>query len=64
VPKWEYETEVLSTMVGRDKVRIDDLDDTLRERGEDGWELVSITLEANLQGSRDGHLLVFKRQKS
>lgn len=64
MPKWEYETEVLSTMVGRDKVRVDELDDLLRDRGDDGWELVSMSLDANLQGSRDGHLLVFKRPKS
>jgi hypothetical protein len=64
MPKWEYETEVLSSVVGRDKVRVDALDDVLRERGEDGWELVSMSLDANLQGSRDGHLLVFKRPKS
>ena len=64
MPQWEYETEVLSSVVGRDKVRIDDLDVALRGRGEDGWELVSMSLDANLQGSRDGHLLVFKRPKS
>jgi hypothetical protein len=64
MPKWEYETEVLSTMVGRDKVRVDELDGLLRDRGNDGWELVSMTLDANLQGARDGHLLVFKRPKA
>lgn len=50
-------------MVGRDKVRKDELDDMLRSFGDDGWELVSMSLDANLQGSRDGHLLVFKRPK-
>jgi Domain of unknown function (DUF4177) len=63
MPKFEYKTEVLTSMVGRDKVRIDDLDDMLGKFGDDGWELVSMSLDANLQGSRDGHLLVFKRPK-
>jgi hypothetical protein len=63
VPKFEYKTEVLTSVVGRDKLRVDELDDVLRKFGEDGWELVSMSLDANLQGSRDGHVLVFKRPK-
>jgi Domain of unknown function (DUF4177) len=63
MPKFEYKTEILTSVVGRDKLRIDELDDLLREHGDDGWELVSMSLDANLQGSRDGHLLVFKRPR-
>jgi hypothetical protein len=63
VPQYEYKTEVLTSMVGRDKVRLDDLDDVLERYGKDGWELASLALDANLQGSKDGHLLVFKRAK-
>ena len=63
MPKFEYKTEVLTSVVGRDKLRIDELDDLLREFGEGGWELVTMAVDANLQGSRDGHLLVFKRPK-
>jgi hypothetical protein len=59
--KFEYKTEVLTSMVGRAKLRVDDLEDVLRKFGDDGWELASLTLDADLQGSRDGHLLVFKR---
>jgi hypothetical protein len=40
-----------------------DLDGALRKYGDDGWELVSVNLDADLKGSRDGHLLVFKRAK-
>ena len=61
---YEYKTEVLTSMVGRDKLRVDDLEDTLKKFGVDGWELVSVTMDADLQGSRDGHLLIFKRQTS
>jgi hypothetical protein len=61
MPKFEYKTEVLTSMVGRAKLRVDDLEDVLRKYGADGWELSSLTLDADLQGTRDGHLLVFKR---
>jgi hypothetical protein len=61
MPKYEYKTEILTSMVGRDKVRVDDLEDALQKYGDDGWELVSLTLDADVQGARDGHLLVFKR---
>lgn len=64
MPKFEYKTEVLTSVIGRDKLRVDELDDLLRKHGDDGWELVSVALDANLQGSRDGHLLVFKRPKT
>jgi uncharacterized protein DUF4177 len=61
MPEFEYKTEVLTSMVGRDKLRVDDLEDVLRKYGADGWELASLTIDADLQGTRDGHLLVFKR---
>ena len=59
---FEYKTEVLTSMVGRDKLRMGDLEDVLQKAGADGWELVSLTMDADLRGSRDGHLLIFKRQ--
>jgi Domain of unknown function (DUF4177) len=61
MPKFEYKTEVLTSMVGRAKLRVDDLEDILQKHGADGWELTSLILDADLQGTRDGHLLVFKR---
>jgi hypothetical protein len=64
MPKFEYKTEVLTSMVGRDKLRLDNLDDVLKKYGKDGWELASLNLDADLKGSRDGHLLVFKRAAS
>ena len=50
-------------MMGRDKMRINDLDQLLQRWGKEGWELVSLNLDANLKGSKDGHLVVFKRAK-
>jgi hypothetical protein len=64
MPAFEYHTEVLTSLVGRDKLRMDDLNDKLKEYGDQGWELVSLAIDADLQGTRDGHLLVFKRPKA
>jgi hypothetical protein len=51
VPQFEYQTEVLTSMVGRDKLRVNDLDDTLMKHGADGgWELFSLNLDADLKG--------------
>ena len=61
---YEYKTEILTSMLGRDKLRVDDLEDTLQKFGADGWELVSLTLDADVRSSRDGHLLICKRQTS
>lgn len=61
VTQWEYDIEVLTSVFGRDKLRVDDLADTLAARGEQGWELASASLDADLKGKRDGHLLIFKR---
>lgn len=61
MPRFEYTTEVITSMVGRDKLRVDNLEDVLRKYGDDGWELASLTLDADIRGTRDGHLLVFKR---
>ena len=63
MPRFEYRTEILTSMVGRDKLRVGDLEDALKTYGDDGWELVSVALDADLRGSRDGHLLIFKRQR-
>lgn len=61
--EWEYKTEVLTSMMGRDKLRVGDLQSMLQKYGREGWELVSLNLDADLKGMRDGHLLVFKRGK-
>jgi hypothetical protein len=58
---YEYKTEVLTSMVGRDKLRVSDLEDVLQKYGAEGWELASLNLDADVRGERDGHLLVFKR---
>jgi Domain of unknown function (DUF4177) len=58
---WEYRTEMLTSMVGRDKIRMGDLAGCLKKHGAEGWELASFTADADVRGERDGHLLIFKR---
>jgi hypothetical protein len=63
VAKWEYKTEVLTSMAGRDKLQLGDLEDQLRKHGDEGWELVTVNLDADIRAKRDGHLLIFKRAR-
>ena len=64
MPEYDYKTEILTSMVGREKLRLEDLEDALEKYGDDGWELVSLSLDADLRGARNGHLLVFKRPRA
>jgi hypothetical protein len=61
--KFEYTSEVLKSIVGEEKLRMGDLEDALEKHGEEGWELVSLTLNVNIQRGQDGDLLIFKRAK-
>ena len=47
MPQFEYKTEILTSIVGRDKLQLGDLDDELRKHGDDGWELVTCVLDAD-----------------
>ena len=63
MPRFEYKTEILTSFVGRNKMRLEDFDAALKKHDDDGWEFVSVNLNADLKGVRDGHLLVFKRPR-
>jgi hypothetical protein len=60
----EYTTDVLTSVVGEEKLRLDDLEDSLKKHGEDGWELAGLALNVNIQRGKDGDLLIFKRGSS
>lgn len=59
--KFEYKTDTLTSIVGEEKLRIDDLEDSLNEHGSDGWELVTLVPNVNIQRGKDGDLLIYKR---
>ena len=41
MPEFEYKTEVLTSMMGRDKMRMNDVQDMRTRWGKEGWELVT-----------------------
>ena len=61
MPSFEYKTDVLTSMVGEEKLRLGDLEDSLDEHGKDGWELATLVPNVNIQRGKDGDLLIFKR---
>jgi hypothetical protein len=64
MPRFEYTTDVLQSIVGEEKLRMGDLENSLEKHGDEGWELAAITLNVNIQRGQDGDLLIFKRAKS
>jgi hypothetical protein len=58
---WEYKTETLTSIVGEEKLRLGDLENSLNKHGEDGWELVTLVPNVNIQRGKDGDLLIYKR---
>jgi hypothetical protein len=64
MPGFEYTTDVLRSIIGEEKLRLGDLEDSLEKHGEDGWELVTMVPNVNIQRGKDGDLLIFKRSKS
>ena len=61
---FEYKTDVLTSIVGEEKLRLGDLEDSLKDHGGEGWELVTLVPNVNIQRGKDGDLLIFKRPKS
>ena len=47
-------------MVGRDKIRMNDLKAILAQCAKDGWRLAAFVADADIRGERDGHLLIFR----
>ncbi len=61
---YEYTTAVITHgFMGRKEDEIDPaaLETSLNEMGSQGWELVKIITDQAIHGSKDGHLLIFKR---
>ncbi len=65
--KWEYKTVTFPAfksdgLFAAPKIN-DALDDTLRNYGNDGWELITQSLTDNYSSGFCDMLLIFKRQK-
>lgn len=62
ITRWEYATDMISHNWFRSEdLPMDALNETLAERGAQGWELVEAKIDADLGTSRKGHVLIFKR---
>jgi len=61
--QWEYQTLKYKTggFLGG-KVKEDELDDMLNQRGYDGWELVSCFDTSVYQGQSKDIIMIFKRR--
>ena len=66
MPIYEYRTEVLTHgFLGRKDEELDrhDFESRLNELGSAGWEFEKLITHVALHGEKDGHLLVFKRER-
>ena len=65
--KWEYRTVTFTAfksdgLFATPKIN-DSLDDTLRDYGDDGWELITQSFTDNYSSGFSDMLLIFKRPK-
>ena len=66
MPAHEYTTASISHgLMGRKSDEVDrkELEKVLNEHGAGGWELDKLILDVNLHGEKDGHLVIFKRER-
>jgi hypothetical protein len=66
MPAYEYTTAAISHgLMGRKSEEIDraELEAVLNERGAEGWELDKLVLDVAMHGEKDGHLVIFKRER-
>lgn len=64
MPRSAYSTDVITFgFMGRGKgeIKRGDLEKMLNAKGAEGWELVHAWFDVQLQGEKDGHLLIFRR---
>jgi Domain of unknown function (DUF4177) len=66
MPAYEYVTSTISHgLMGRKSEEVDpaELEKRLNEHGAEGWELDKLVLDVAIHGEKDGHLLIFKRER-
>jgi hypothetical protein len=65
MPSYEYLTDVITHgLLGRKEEELDrkQLEERLNSLGSEGWELAKVLTHMALNGEKDGHLLIFKRE--
>jgi hypothetical protein len=66
MPNYEYRTEVLTHgLLGRKEEELDreEFEARLNELGAEGWEFEKVLTDMALHHEKDGHLLIFKRER-
>jgi hypothetical protein len=66
MPAYEYTTEVLTHgFLGRKEEELDrsDLEQRLNALGAEGWEFDKLLPQMALHGEKDGHVLIFRRER-
>jgi hypothetical protein len=65
--KWEYQTITISAFENRNfqanRIEIENLEDILRDYGNDGWELASQSFTGDIRYGNGDMVLIFKRPK-
>ncbi|CAH0993991.1 hypothetical protein EMA8858_00098 [Emticicia aquatica] len=65
--KWEYQTIKIpayeSDLFSSTKFRMTELDDILKDYGNDGWELASQSFTGDIRWGTGDMVLIFKRPK-
>jgi hypothetical protein len=67
MPNYEYLTDVITHgLMGRKEEELDrkQLEERLNSLGAEGWELEKVLTHMALDGEKDGHLLIFKRERA
>jgi hypothetical protein len=61
--RWEYTTRYHQPDLKQNVPILEDMVTEANELGQDGWELVSVTADADRDGRTRGYLYYFKRPK-
>ena len=67
MPNYEYTTEVITHgFMGRKEEELDrkEFEERLNALGAQGWEFERALLDMALHSEKDGHVLIFKREKA
>lgn len=65
MPSYEYLTDVMTHgLLGRKEEELDrkEFEERLNRLGAEGWEFEKVLTQMALNGEKDGHLLIFKRE--
>jgi hypothetical protein len=66
MPNYEYVTDVITHgFLGRKEEELDrkEFEQRLNALGAEGWEFEKLLMDVNLHREKDGHVIIFKRER-